>query len=127
MDDGADDKVEPGSAQGLAVKGAVSDFAALMEEDGRFEVTRSAQRSQQITQTLVADNIFGIRQPEPLSGSEPLLGIGFIDRADGKPMDDHPVAIWATIFRIDESSHNRVGYLTTDPCLFIGFPGRGLM
>ena len=38
MDDGADHQVETGSSEGLAVKGAITDLAALMEKDGAFEL-----------------------------------------------------------------------------------------
>ena len=40
MDDGADDEIEAGCAECLAVKRSVADFAALMEEDGAFELVR---------------------------------------------------------------------------------------
>jgi hypothetical protein len=38
MDDGADHQVEAGSPEGLTVKGAITDFAALVEKDGAFEL-----------------------------------------------------------------------------------------
>lgn len=38
MDDGADDQVEAGSPEGLAVKGAITNLASLMEKDGAFEL-----------------------------------------------------------------------------------------
>ena len=38
MDDDADHQVETGSSEGLAVKGAITDLAALMEKDGAFEL-----------------------------------------------------------------------------------------
>ncbi|MDR6101764.1 hypothetical protein QE369_001961 [Agrobacterium larrymoorei] len=34
MHDGADDEVEAGGAECLTVKGAITNFTALMEEDG---------------------------------------------------------------------------------------------
>lgn len=37
MDDGADHQVEAGSPECLAVKGAITDLAALVEKDGAFE------------------------------------------------------------------------------------------
>lgn len=40
MYDGADHQVEAGGAECLAVKGAVTDFAALMEKDGAFQLVR---------------------------------------------------------------------------------------
>ena len=38
VDDGADDQIEAGGPECLAVKGAVADFAALVEEDGALEL-----------------------------------------------------------------------------------------
>ncbi len=38
MDDGANHEVEPGSAERLAVKGSIPDFASLVEEDGALEL-----------------------------------------------------------------------------------------
>ncbi len=40
MDDGADHEVEAGSTECLTVKGAITDFAALVEEDGALELVR---------------------------------------------------------------------------------------
>ena len=40
MDDGADHKVEAGSTECLTVKGAITDFAALVEKDGTLELVR---------------------------------------------------------------------------------------
>jgi len=36
--DGADDQVEARSTECLAVKGAVTDFSALVEKDGAFQL-----------------------------------------------------------------------------------------
>ena len=36
MDDGADDEVEAGGAEGLAFERSVPDLTALVEEDGAF-------------------------------------------------------------------------------------------
>jgi hypothetical protein len=38
MNDGADHEVEPRSTERLTVKGSIPDFAALVEEDGAFEL-----------------------------------------------------------------------------------------
>ena len=38
MHDGADDKIEAGRPEGLAVKGPIPDFTSLMEEYGTFEL-----------------------------------------------------------------------------------------
>ena len=40
MNDGADHEVEAGSTECLTVKGAITDFAALVEEDGALELVR---------------------------------------------------------------------------------------
>lgn len=41
MDDGADNEVEAGRTECLTIKGAVADFAALMEEYGALELMGS--------------------------------------------------------------------------------------
>ena len=41
MHDGADDEVEAGGAECLTVEGAITDFSALMEEDGALELVGS--------------------------------------------------------------------------------------
>lgn len=40
MDDGGDDEVEAGCAEGLAFERSVADFAALVEEDGALQFMR---------------------------------------------------------------------------------------
>ncbi len=86
---------------------AIAFDEALHPDQSRF---RSSSRRPSFPQ-----HIRGIRKGEPLPCSKPHLGIGLIDRADGKPMRDHPVAVRAAVFRIDERSHDRVGYFPRIP------------
>lgn len=40
MDDGTDNEVEAGGAEGLAFERSVTDFATLVEEDGALQLMR---------------------------------------------------------------------------------------